>query len=156
MNEGINLKIQDFWDKEIKEIARFYGKAKKNSDWKFIDEDRLIDELKKMRSFALREEKGKSSISAWHDIVVDIKDLYSNVYKIISTVLSLPITTVFCERGFSIQNIVKTKLRNRLTNENIDYLMRIILERDNIAGFDFKEAFKNWKYQQNRLISSIK
>ena len=93
-----------------------------------------------MRSFPLKEEKKKSTITAWHDILVDIKDLYPNVYKIISTVLSLPITTVCCERGFSIQNIVKTKLRNRLTNENIDYLMKIMLEGDNIASFDFNEA----------------
>ena len=154
--DGINF--ENWGDKEIKEIARFYGKAKKNKEEilieKFIDEDRLIiDEWKEIRSFSLKEGKGKSTITALHDILVDIKDLYPNFYKIVSTVLSLHINTVCCERGFPILNIVKIKLRNSFTNENIDYLMRIMLEGDNIvATFNFNEALKNWKYQQNRLI----
>jgi len=49
-----------------------------------------------------------------------------------------------CERGFSTQNIIKTKLRNRMTLENLDSTMRIMLEGGSYKDFDFGGALATW------------
>ena len=38
------------------------------------------------------------------------------------------VTTATCERAFSIQNVIKTKFRNRLGTQNLNSLLRIALE----------------------------
>jgi hypothetical protein len=51
-----------------------------------------------------------------------------NVVRLMHYVLALPVTTVECERGFSVMNLVKTDLRNRLSTKTLDALMRVRIE----------------------------
>ena len=44
----------------------------------------------------------------------------------------IPVSSVPCERGFSVQNRVKTKMRSRLTDTHIDNLMLIAIEAPNL------------------------
>jgi hypothetical protein len=51
-----------------------------------------------------------------------------------------------CERAFSVQNLIKTKVRNRLGIKNLDAMLRIALEGpdeevDDIIG----DAIPLWK-----------
>jgi len=50
----------------------------------------------------------------------------------------LPVGNAICERGFSTENIIKTKIRNRVTLENLDSAMRIMRS---YKDFDFAGAF---------------
>jgi hypothetical protein len=38
------------------------------------------------------------------------------------------VSTTTCERAFSVQKLIKTKVRNRLGNKNLDAMLRIALE----------------------------
>jgi len=38
------------------------------------------------------------------------------------------VSTATCERAFSVQNLIKTKVRNRLGSRNLDAMLRIALE----------------------------
>ena len=38
------------------------------------------------------------------------------------------VSTATCERAFSVRNLIKTKVRNRLGSRNLDAMLRIALE----------------------------
>ncbi|XP_041365566.1 zinc finger protein 862-like [Gigantopelta aegis] len=57
----------------------------------------------------------------------------------------LPVSSVECERGFSRQNLIKTRLRTAMTLETLDCLMRISIEGDDIEQFDPAPVLSRWK-----------
>lgn len=62
---------------------------------------------------------------AWVDLHKDLKHC-SEIFKLVSICLVLPLSTAIVERGFSTLNsVIKSKLRNRLSPETCDILMRI-------------------------------
>lgn len=54
--------------------------------------------------------------------------------------LTIPVSSAACERGFSCQNRIKTGLRNRLSEQNLDSLMKVAIEGPPLAEFDFQKA----------------
>jgi hypothetical protein len=68
-------------------------------------------------------------------------------------VLVIPLSSVDCERGFSQQNLIRTKHRSSLKILVLDYLMRVLLEgpsKKMLSDPSFKEKFvaavlKEWK-----------
>ena len=60
----------------------------------------------------------------------------------------IKVHTAGCERGFSAQNHILTSLRNRLTPENQDMLMRVKLH----GNIDVERAFHAWEEAKNRRI----
>ena len=64
--------------------------------------------------------------------------------------LSSPADTADCERGFSVQNLVLTSLRNRLTSEHQDMLMRVRLHPTE----DFEKALSVWESVKTRKIKT--
>ena len=91
-------------------------------------------------------------ITAWRNLCLDCHDDYPNILKLISFILTLPISTVYCERGFSYLTITKNKIRNRINHENVDNLLRIMLEGEKIEEFNFSKAYKIWNDQAKKMI----
>ena len=54
--------------------------------------------------------------------------LLPNLHKLACCYLSLPIGTASVERSFSQMNLIKTRLRNRLGELSLSFLMKIIIE----------------------------
>jgi hypothetical protein len=48
------------------------------------------------------------------------------------------------ERIFSHQNLIKTKLRNKLCTENSNKHLMILIYGPDIEDFDFEKAYDNW------------
>ena len=68
--------------------------------------------------------------------------------------LCVPVTSVECERAFSLQNRIKTKLRNRLGEERIDLLMQISMgPGPSVESFEYKAAVRQWKKQKQRRLA---
>ncbi len=63
--------------------------------------------------------------------------------------LSLGTATV--ERSFSHMKMIKTRLRNCLSDENLTHLMRIAIEGPNLSEVNFNEILDNFK-EKNRHI----
>lgn len=68
--------------------------------------------------------------------------------------LVAPVSTASCERGFSQQNLIKTRLRNSLKVENLENLMTIAINGSDMDKFDFGKAFAIWAKKKNRRILS--
>lgn len=61
-------------------------------------------------------------------ILNDYRDVFPDFVKLASIVLVSPVTYVTFERGFSVQNKIKTKGRSCLKHNTITKLMRVIEE----------------------------
>ncbi|KAJ4931612.1 hypothetical protein JOQ06_010056 [Pogonophryne albipinna] len=62
--------------------------------------------------------------------------------KLLAAISVIPMSTVPCGRGFSVQNRIKTKGRARIKAENLDVLMRICIEGPPIEQSDFYRALE--------------
>ena len=77
---------------------------------------------------------------------------FPNLIKLSAVALTHPVHTSDCERAFSAQNNVTTPLRNRLSPEHCDQLMRVMLEGPPITKFNYISALKQWRLKKTRAI----
>ncbi len=83
-----------------------------------------------------------------------LKDIYPQLSLAAEIFLIAPISTATVERDFSTMNRVLTKLRNRLTIEHVDQLMRISIEGADILNEEMKEEIINhWKKVKPRRLA---
>ena len=78
---------------------------------------------------------------------------YSNIYPdfalLASIALVIPVSSAPCERGFSQQNILKSKLRNRLNPDRLNRLLMIRLNEPD-ENLDFIAAAQAFGAQKTR------
>lgn len=65
---------------------------------------------------------------------------------------SSPDSTADCERSFSSQNLITTKLRCRLSGEHVDALMRVMIEGPTNTEFDCNRALKDLRDRKTRIF----
>ncbi|KAK3098548.1 hypothetical protein FSP39_020539 [Pinctada imbricata] len=81
-------------------------------------------------------------------------EVMPNMAKLLKCCIVLPVSSAQCERGFSTQNRIKSRLRTTLNNASINDLMRISEDGSHTDSFDFKMALKMWKEEKNRKITA--
>lgn len=64
--------------------------------------------------------------------------------------LTLPMSSAVCERGFSAQKRIKSDVRGSLHVDTVEDLIRISLEGTSLEEFDAKEAVQMWFGQGKR------
>ena len=70
----------------------------------------------------------------------------AEVYRLIS------LHTADVEGDFSQMKLIKTYLRNRMNEQTLDSIMRIVIEGPTLKEFPFEEAVKLWAEKKNRRI----
>ena len=83
---------------------------------------------------------------------------YPNKMKLLTIALTLLVSTVDCERGFSKDNLIKTRLRSRLLTKNVSTLMKIAIGTSDIQhlnNFDFNRTFVLRCSQKDRVITNL-
>ena len=94
----------------------------------------------------------KSTAELWGLIYEFHKEDFPNLVKLAQLAIAHPVHTADCERAFSTQNAITTSLRNRLSADHIDSLMRVCLEGGSLEKFDFKSAVTTWSNSKTRKI----
>ena len=61
------------------------------------------------------------------------------------------VNSASCERGFSAQNKIKSKSRNRLRDEQVDRLMKITINGPHYAEYDYTAAKNNFRAMKDRI-----
>lgn len=79
------------------------------------------------------------------------KDDYPDFAIVAEIALVIPLNSAACERGFSAQNRIKTKSRNRLGEAQVDKLMKININGPHFAQFDYSDAKANFRAMKNRM-----
>ena len=75
---------------------------------------------------------------------------YPSLSKLAEIILIYPASTSEVERGFSYQNAIKNKFRNRLGEHHLDQLVRLRLNAPKASEFPFHEAYRNWVDAKHR------
>ena len=57
-------------------------------------------------------------------------EFYPFIYRVVKLVLTLPVSTTTTERAFSVMNVIKTNLRNKMEDEFLSNAMMLFIERD--------------------------
>jgi hypothetical protein len=67
--------------------------------------------------------------------------MFPNIIRLIKIIYSISFSSVDCERGFSVQNLIKSKLHNSLGTKTLDMLMRLSIEgpESKDFGYDYLE-----------------
>ena len=76
-------------------------------------------------------------------LLTDYNDVYPDLVILASIAVVIPVSSAPCERGFSQQNILKSKLRNRLNPDRLDRLLMIRLNGPT-DGVDFLAAARGF------------
>ena len=84
------------------------------------------------------------------------RETYSNISKLSAIGLTLPVTSVNCERGISAYNAIKTDARNMLSVTHMGNMLTMYLESPGLDNFDFERSFELWvKAKERRGYSSM-
>ena len=76
--------------------------------------------------------------------------MFPNLAKLAGIYKVLPPHTADCERDFSNMKLIKTDIRNRMSENTLDCLMRISLEGPPLEKFPYERAVKLWASKKNR------
>ena len=66
-------------------------------------------------------------------------DIFPEIFKLLDILLALPVGTATVEQTFSQMKLVKTRLRNRISDTNLARLMRIVIEGPELSSIDFNK-----------------
>ena len=83
-------------------------------------------------------------------VITTLWEEYPDYKTLAEFVLRIPLNSASCERGFSVQNISKTKARNHLGQETLQDIMRISINGPDFAPFDYAQAAGKFRAVKDR------
>ena len=67
--------------------------------------------------------------------------------------LTIPITVASAERSFSKLKIIKSYLRSTMSQDRLNRLAILSIEKDTLANLEYKELINNFASQKARKIN---
>ena len=78
--------------------------------------------------------------------------LFSDLHKLATICLSIPMSTASAEQSFSDMKLIKNRLRNRLTELSLSNLMKIVIEfPEKLTDSDLEEIVDMWNRKGRRI-----
>ena len=142
--------LASYGNSEIDTLSLHYGDSKETDDGvemeQVLNGQELKDEwvqFKQMVSKNLRDAliQGMAKKLLTNS---EMQEQYPQMLNLLQLALTVPVSSVDCERGFSKQNLIKTKIRAKLKTENVSTLMKMSVDTPEIDEFDFHRAFIIW------------
>ena len=84
-------------------------------------------------------------------LIKDQSDVFPDFIVFAELALVVPLNSASCERGFSAQNKIKSKSRNRSRDEQVDRLMKIAINCPHYAEYDYTAAKNNFQAMKDRI-----
>jgi hypothetical protein len=158
--------LANYGDTEIEVLIEHFGKEHEVEleDGEPYTTPALIDpedsrrEWQRLRPRLIREQ-GKSLADFWYVLLlpaaVGESPPFPNMVLLACVLLVVFMNSACCERGFSTQNYIKGKLRNRLSVQLLDCLMRVIelgpgLENQAFVSDLIQDAYEIWVSRKKR------
>ncbi|XP_045187536.2 zinc finger protein 862-like [Mercenaria mercenaria] len=135
--------LESHGESELRELCELYG-----GESGVIDSDRAVADYFQLK--IILKSLNMSLSDACTHLLGNYRDVFPDFVRLATVLLVSPITSVACERGFSVHNKVKTKGRARLKHDTVTKLMRVIEEGPAIEVFDPKPAVVKFCEMKNR------
>ena len=113
----------------------------------------ISTEWKTFRKYMSKEmqENTKSQLMALASNSM-LKTMFPNLHKLASINLTLPVATASVERSFSQMKLIKTRLRNSLSESSVSHLMKIAIESpDTLTDSNLEEVVNIWNRKGRRI-----
>ena len=79
-------------------------------------------------------------------------EIFPEIFKLLNTLLVLPVGTATFERSFSQMKLVKTRLRSRISDSNLPKFMHIAIEGPELSFIDFNKILDVFKESNRRTL----
>ena len=81
-----------------------------------------------------------------------LKAMFPNLHKMASIGLTIPVSTTSVESSYSQMKLIKTHLRNALSDCSLSYLMKIAIEAPEVlSDSDLDEIVNVWQRKSRRV-----
>ena len=87
----------------------------------------------------------------WYLLLTHHKDEMEHAIRLVHINLTHTVHASDCQRKFSMQNLTKTCVRSRLTDEHCSQIMCVITEGGRIEDFDFYHALEHWREKNQHV-----
>jgi hypothetical protein len=84
------------------------------------------------------------------DLLMRYSQEYPDFAVLMMYFLVVPLNSASGERGFSLQNLIKTKCRNRMTDITLNKLMTVSANGANFTNNDYSKAATKFRHMRNR------
>lgn len=155
-------------DNAIQDLGEHYGSDKVtsiiwNSDSELentdipsmIDKEKLKDEWPLMKGMVTGAYQKMNTKQLCKRLITLHCDMMPNIAKLAHVALSMCVTSVDCERNFSLQNRLKSKYRCSLKPESVNNLMKINLLGPPLQDFNVASVVKLWHGKKKRRLSRL-
>ncbi len=156
----------EYGNEEIEELWDFYGKEQvvrnKDSNDNMVEVrsaaklgtlKEVLAEWKEVKEIVIAGKYARDNLATLWQMIAHYHPNFVNMIFLAQLALTSAVHTAGCERGFSVQNRILTKKRNRLNVGTQDKLIKVQLEGKSI---DIEEALKIWKGRKERRIYELK
>ena len=123
LTNALIVKNKEFEQDKLSEIAKFLYED--SGKYKFKIQEIFSDWNAFKEIFKYYLEYTKKNPEQFYNLLMDHQKEISNLIPLIEFYFSIQSNTAECERGFSRMNNIKTKSRNCMDIETLDYLIRV-------------------------------
>ena len=141
-----NAEVALFGQNELDYLLQRYGQENQN----IVNAARCRQDFLAYKHF-VGLHRNKSFPEFCEILIKDQSDVFPDFVVFAELALVVPLNSASCERGFSAQNRIKSKSRNRLRDEQVDRLMKIIINGPHYAEYDYTAAKNNFRAMKDRI-----
>ena len=77
---------------------------------------------------------------------------YTVLFSFKKFIDTIPLSSVECEKLFSVMNYTKDKSKSVMTTRNLFYRIMLKMHSGPVNLFDYESAFEIWKQKKNRYL----
>ena len=96
----------------------------------------LKHEIPLVKKLLLKESEQPTSLEQFLSFLSPYRAAFECLYKLLLIAVTLPVTSASCERSFSKMKVVKTFLRNSMSNERLSNIALLSIERARAEDID--------------------
>ncbi|KAK0134949.1 Zinc finger protein 862 [Merluccius polli] len=132
--------LEDFGETEVDALCAHFQPVLNSSDVcvELIPDQRLI-----LKTKIYAEQENLQNLS-WSEVNRKHGELCPDVLDLMDLVMSIPVSTADCERGFNTMKQVKTDWRSKLTSASLTDLLMVQLSSPEIRNYDPSTAIDLW------------
>jgi hypothetical protein len=131
---------------EIQILSDFYGVSKQlqNVEHPAIINSEMLTNEWNVFKYRLLQYRSVSTSHTWK-ILLDLPNFstqFPNISKLACIFLTTPLSNAVVERIFSQQNLIKTRIRNRIQPSTLQMLLMIAINGPDSEIFDWEKAYQ--------------
>ena len=142
--QSLDLLTKSERSENLKNLAKFYN----------ISEAELEREFSGLETLMSGSYK-QLSLKEFHKVLLRRhQEEYPLTVMLVTIAMCIPVTSVACERGFSLQNRIKIKGRTSLTPDNLETLMKLS-SGPCVKDFPYEKAIRHWRLEKKRRLTRL-